>query len=270
MDCAKWIGSLVVACLLTGGGAAVAQTPAPVALSAALETCEASSLPAQRVASFVGSMPAIAGAVRMQMRFDLQRRRPGERLWRKVPGVQGFGVWESAKPDRAGFVFHKRVDGLQVPAAYRSIVRFRWYDDDGEIVRQRRRRTPACEQPDLRPDLTPRSLRAVLDASPAFAVYTLVVRNDGRSAAGPFAVRVAGALTEVDGLAAGATRAVTVVGAACVPGASVGAMVDADRRIDESDEHNGAAPAVPARRALIAAAQRLKSPQDRPIDWSEL
>lgn len=239
MDRAQWIGSSVVACLLMGAGVAVAQTPEPpVSLGAQLETCTRSPLPAQRVASFVGSMPAVAGADRMQMRFELQRRRLAERRWRKVRGVQGFGVWETALPDRAGFVFHKRVDGLRVPASYRAVVRFRWTDDDGTLVRRALRRTPACWQPDLRPDLVATSLRAVVDVSVVPAVYRLLVRNDGRSAAGSFAVRVAGALSEVAGLAAGETIAVTVAGAPCAAGGVVRATVDADFRVEESGERN--------------------------------
>lgn len=216
------------------------QTPAPTPLlSAELETCQASALPAQRVASFVGSMPAIDGASRMQMRFELQRRKPYERTWRPLRGVEGFGVWETALPDRAGFVFHKRVDGLQVPASYRARVRFRWTRSDGTIVRRVRRVTASCAQPDLRPDLAPGALRAVLDAQPALAIYTLVVRNEGRSPAAPFAVRVAGGVTEVPGLAAGKQVEVAVVAAVCLAGSIVAAVVDSDRRVAESDEHNG-------------------------------
>jgi hypothetical protein len=240
MDCAKWIGSFVVACLLMGVGAGVAQAQAPLPpqLSAELETCQASALPAQRIASFVGSMPAIDGATRMLMRFDLQRRRPYEHLWRPLRGVQGFGVWETAQPGRAGFVFHKRVDGLQVPASYRARVRFRWTRADGSTVRRARRVTAPCAQPDLRPDLTVSALRAVLDARPAFAVYTLVVRNEGRSAAGPFAVRVAGGVSEVAELAAGKQVEVPVLAPVCLPGTIVTAVVDSDRRIAEADERN--------------------------------
>jgi len=243
MDRAKWIGVVAAVGLLTGGGAAVAQTPAPPyeppPLSAQLEICQANALPALRVASFTGSMPAIDAADRMQMRFELQRRRPYERRWRPLRGVSGFGVWESALPGRAGFVFHKRVDGLGVPATYRAVVRFRWSDDDGTIVRRARRTTPACIQPDLRPDLEAGSLRAVLDARPALALYTLVVRNAGRSTAGPFAVRIAGGVTEVGELAAAGAVEVAVVAPACLPGAIVVAVVDADHRVEEADEHNG-------------------------------
>jgi hypothetical protein len=141
-------------------------------------------------------------------------------------------------PGRAGFVFHKRVDGLQVPAAYRAIVRFRWQRSDGNVVRVVRKRTPACTQPDLRPDLVAADLRAELDVQIAFAEYTLVVRNDGASPAGPFTVRVAGGVKEVEGLDAGQRVDVAVLGFACVPGADVRAVVDADRRVDEADERN--------------------------------
>ncbi|MDX6719435.1 MAG: hypothetical protein QOJ63_1689 [Solirubrobacteraceae bacterium] len=241
MDRALWIGSLV-ACLLAGADVAMAQTaviPQAPPLSATLETCQTSPLPVERVASFVGSMPAMADDERMQMRFDLERRRPGERLWRRARGVEGFGVWESAMPGRAGFVFHKRVDGLQVPASYRALVRLRWYRADGRLARRSSRRTPACNQPDLRPDLVPGQLRAVLDARPALAVYTLVVRNDGGAPAGPFTVRVAGGISEVAGLMAGQQLEVLVVAGACSPGSLVRAIVDADRRVDEADEHDG-------------------------------
>ena len=238
MDRAKWIGSLMVAGLLTGPGVAMAQSSEAPPLSAALETCTTSPLPAQRVAAFVGSMPAMSGSMRMQMRFDLQRRRSDEKLWHKVSGLQGFGIWETALPGRAGFVYHKRVDGLQVPASYRAIVRFRWYRPDGTVARQARKRTAACSQPDLRPDLVVGAVRAVLDARPAFALYTVSVRNEGRSPAGPFTVRAAGALTEVAGLAAGEQIAVPVLAPACVRGSLIRAVVDADRRIDEADERN--------------------------------
>ena len=232
------IGSLVVAWLLAGPGFAMALTMAPPPLNADLETCTTSALPAQRVVAFVGSMPAMNGTVRMQMRFDLQRRRPDERLWHKVPGVEGFGVCESAMAGRVGFVFHKRIDGLQVPASYRATVRFRWQRADGTVARHVRKRTPACSQPDLRPDLAPGSLRAALDARPALAIYTLVVRNEGRSPAGPFAVRVAGAVTEVDGLGAGEQTEVAMLAPVCLPGSVVRVVVDADRRVDEADERN--------------------------------
>jgi hypothetical protein len=223
-------------------GTAAAATPSitPPKLAAGLETCAASPLPVERIAAFVGSMPAHTHATRMQMRFDLERKRPGERHWRRIQAA-GFGVWERANPKVAGFVFTRRVTGLPVPAVYRALVRFRWLAADGRTVKRASKRTPACRQPDLRPDLVPGALTAVLDVQPGLAVYTLVVRNVGRSTAGPSSVRVGTASVEVAALAAGEERAVPVTGLACLPLTPIVVRVDADRRIDESAERgNGA------------------------------
>ena len=222
-------------------GPAVAQDERPP-LTAAVESCTTSALPAQRVVSFLGSMPAIAGGGRMQMRFDLERRRRGDRKWRRLGGVPGFAEWERSEPARAGFVFHKRVDGLEVPANYRATVRFRWEDAGGRIIRQVRRRTAGCAQPDMRPNLVPGVLTGVLDARPGLAIYTLVVRNAGRSAAGPFTVRVGNGTAEVSGLQPQGERTVIVVAPICLAGTTTLTLVDADRRVDESHERGNGAP----------------------------
>jgi len=209
--------------------------PTPPALGATLESCKPRPLPVERVATFVGSMPAIAGANRMRIRFELERRRPGERLWRHIK-APGFGTWERSDANVAGFVFRKRVVGLPVPASYRARVRFRWIAADGTTVRRARARTAACVQPDLRPNLVPGALTAILDVQPGLAVYTLTVRNTGRSAARPFNVRVGSGVAELGPLAAGARRSVAVLALACAPGTTIVARVDDDRRVDESSE----------------------------------
>ena len=95
-------------------GADAASRPAPE--RGARDLRRRAPLPAQRVASFVGSMPAIAGAERMQMRFDLQRRRARRAaLARGARRRRASASGRRPMPGRAGFVFHKRVDGLQVP-----------------------------------------------------------------------------------------------------------------------------------------------------------
>ncbi|HEV2776717.1 MAG TPA: CARDB domain-containing protein [Solirubrobacteraceae bacterium] len=230
---------LITAVLLVAALAGPAQAAAPVKppkLRATLETCTTSPLPVQRIAAFVGAMPARANAPRMQMRFELERRRDGQRGWRRLKAA-GFGVWERADPNVAGFVFTKRVTGLPVPANYRALVLFRWLAADGTTVKRAHARTRACRQPDLRPNLVPGALTGTLDLQqPGLAVYTFVVRNTGRSAAGPFSVRVGGASAEVDGLAAGEERAVAVSGIACAALLPVVVRVDADRRVEESEE----------------------------------
>ena len=236
---------LVVSALLLAAGATPAAAGAastkPPRLAAALESCVTSPLPVGRIASFVGSMPPRAGGARMQMRFELERRRDGQRRWRRLKAA-GFGVWERANPNVAGFVFTKRVTGLPVPASYRALVRFRWLAADGTTVKRAHARTRACRQPDLRPNLVAGALSAVTDLrQPGMAVYTLVVRNTGRSAAAPFSVSVGPGSAEVGELAAGQQRAVDVVAPACLPPLAIVVRVDADRRVDESQERgNGA------------------------------
>ncbi|HUR86882.1 MAG TPA: hypothetical protein VMY78_16230 [Solirubrobacteraceae bacterium] len=230
---------LVLVALCAATGFAVAETPDPAKppeLAAAIESCTTNAMPAGRVVSFVGSMPTITGAERMRMRFDLERLRPRDAHWRRLLGVPGFGGWESTDPGRAGFVFHKRVDGLQVPASYRAIVRFRWDDTAGRIVRRASRVTASCAQPDVRPNLVPGALTAVFDARPGLAVYKLVVRNTGRSEAGAFSVRVGGGKTDVAGLRPRQQRTVVVISPVCLAGTTVLAEVDADHVIDEARE----------------------------------
>jgi hypothetical protein len=234
------IAATILIAAATGAAHAAGSTKPPK-LAATLESCTTSPLPVQRIASFVGSMPARAGGTRMQMRFELERKRHGQRRWRRLKAA-GFGVWERADPNVAGFVFTKRVNGLPVPATYRALVRFRWVDAGGTTIRRSHARTRACRQPDLRPDLVPGALTAVLDVQqPGMAVYTLVVRNTGRSAAAPFSVRVGSGTAEVGELAAGQERAVAVLAPACLPPLAIIARVDADRRVGEARERgNGA------------------------------
>jgi hypothetical protein len=218
----------------------------PPKLGATLETCTTSPLPVQRIASFVGSMPARAHATRMRMRFDLERKRPGDLRWRRLQAA-GFGVWERSDPGVAGFVFTKRVTSLPAPASYRALVRFAWISADGSTGKSARARTATCRQPDLRPNLVPGALTATLDLQPpGLAVYILLVRNTGRSAANPFSVRVGTGTAEVGPLEPGEERAVAVAGLACLPLVPIVVRVDADRRVDESEERgNGALRSCP-------------------------
>lgn len=233
---------ILIALLLIAAPASAAHAAAtkPPKLGATLKTCSTSALPVQRIASFVGSMPARANGPRMQMRFELERKRDGQRRWRRLK-AKGFGIWERANRNVAGFVFTKRVAALPVPATYRALVHFRWLDANGAIVKRARSRTRPCRQPDLRPNLVPGALTAAPDLQPGFALYTLVVRNTGRSAAGPFSVSVGSGNAEVDRLEPGEQRAVPIFALACAALTSIVVRVDADRRVEESQERgNGA------------------------------
>ncbi|CAN5489058.1 hypothetical protein BH20ACT17_BH20ACT17_14540 [soil metagenome] len=222
--------------LLPAAVMAAAPSDAPPALRAALGSCKHSGLAQQRVTEFVGSMPARAGASRMRMRFDLERKRPTRR-WRRVRGAAGFGKWERSLPSRAGFIFHKRVVGLRVPARYRALISFAWERSDGTILQRAQRRSAACWQPDLRPDLRfDGALSGVPAVQPGLALYTLMVRNAGRSASGPFSVRIGNGRIEAASLAAGERRGLLVLAPVCAGGSLLTARVDEEDRVDESHE----------------------------------
>lgn len=212
-------------------------------LGAVLDQCHAGAVPADRIVTFQGAMPALAGTHRMWMRFDLQRRRPGERRFVRMRNARTFGRWERSDARRRGFVFRKRADGLPVPYAYRAVVRFRWYDAGGRLQRRALRRTPSCRQPDLRPDVQPGALAATIDPATGLARYAVVVRNAGRGQTGAFSVGVATGdaleTAEVDALGAGETTTVSVLAPACAPASTVRVMVDVGDRVHERREDDG-------------------------------
>ncbi len=223
----------LLTCALAGLAALGQVVPADAAprLRASLQRC------APGVAELRGAMPALPGARRMAMRFDLQAREPESGVWSALE-APGFGTWVRSLPRRAGFVYVKRVDGLAGPGAYRAIVRFRWTGPDGEVLRTARRTTPACEQDDRRPDLAPGALTAEPGPEPGTLRYRLEVRNEGAGPAGPSAVEldVGGTVvrTALGRLAVGRLALAELVAPACA--APVGVRLDPDDAVLESDE----------------------------------
>lgn len=222
--------------------ATMAALPKPT-LGAKLTTCVVGDDVSGGRAVFQGAMPAIRGARRLAMRFELERRSGEEDDWERVPAPT-FGEWERSRPGVSGFVYSKRVEGLTAPAAYRAVVRFRWMDSKGRTVRRAVRTTAVCTQPDPRPDLTLVRLRtAVADTGP---VVEVTVRNTGRadtSAPAAVALRSAGMdqpPQTVPPLGPGVTAVVTFPAPSCPPGALLEAIVDPADGIDEADETDNA------------------------------
>jgi hypothetical protein len=228
-------------------GAAHAQAPP---LRAKLASCLSGTDPGDRTAVFTGSMPATKGTRRMWMRFDLYERTSAGR-WKRL-SVPKFGSWQKSLPGKPGFIYEKRVDQLQAPAAYRAQIRFRWYDKHGRLQRRSRRTTRTCSEPDPRPDLAVGTVTAT-DAGAGRLRYLIRVRNDGRSDVGPFdtVLTVDGAAqppATVAGLPAGGATQVAVVAPRCAPGSRIQIALDPAATIDESRESNNsvsrACPAV--------------------------
>lgn len=234
------IPALILFLAALTGAAAVAsgqdQTAPP--LKAGLATCQTGADPAARYAVFTGSMPAMAGARTLAMRFELLQRLPGGSFKRVT--LAKWGVWEkTSRKGVPGFIFTKRVEQLAAPAAYRARIDFRWSDAAGKVLRAAQLSSPICLQPDPRPDLVPRTLTgSAINASTAR--YTLTVRNTGRGDAPAFAVSVAGAAAQGGPLPAGAREEIRVRGPRCRPGTQVEVTVDAPNAVDEAHETNNA------------------------------
>src|SRR3954449_11619738 len=90
-------------------------------LRARLVTCATGPAAADRFAVFTGSMPAIPGAVRMEMRFDMLQSHSDGLGYARIP-LPRWGQWEhTERRGIAGFIFTKRVEALAAPAAYRAL-----------------------------------------------------------------------------------------------------------------------------------------------------
>ena len=220
----------------------VAHAQAPP-LRAKLAACQSGPQPADRTATFSGSMPKIKGTKRMWMRFDLQQLVPPATVYTTLK-APGLGVWQksASTTPSSGFVFTQRVQALSAPGSYRAVVRFRWYDPDGMLLHTAKRTSPACRQPDQRPDLRAGDLSAWPGPQPDQATYTLAVRNDGRSDAGPFDVGLSvGGIDQpaqrmLSGLDAGTEDTVTFVAPRCAPGTTLRFTLDSRGEVAEASE----------------------------------
>ncbi|MGI8594105.1 MAG: CARDB domain-containing protein [Solirubrobacteraceae bacterium] len=226
-----------------------AAPPAALAAPSAqarVATCHLDPVQDQRYAVFTGEMASLRRGNRMEMRFELERRAPGEGAFVPVD-VPKLGVWNRAKPGRSPYRFNQRVEKLAAPATYRARVTFRWTGPNGAKKVVARRVTPPCKQPDFRGDLRLRAVGAQRVPGTDKADYTVEVRNAGRtvaeSATGFDVVLgidgVALPATTLNGLAPGDRRELTFRGPRCRPSdGSATAVVDPDNRVDEAGEGN--------------------------------
>jgi hypothetical protein len=123
-----------------------AQTDAAGDAAATVEQCVTTGEQADRSATFSAEMTALAGTARMAMRIEVQERMPGEELFRTV-AAPGLGVWRGSASGVKIYQYVKQVTNLASPANYRALVRFRWLNDKGYVIRRAERHTPTCVQP---------------------------------------------------------------------------------------------------------------------------
>jgi hypothetical protein len=170
----RWSVAIVLFALLVPGNAQAA-SPYAKAIVARCDHDLNEAMFSARVSSYRRS-------AKMQMRFTLQALTPDEPTWRKVDAL-GFGEWITVPSGFRKYTYDKTVQGLLAPAGYRAVVNFRWRDARGKLIRSERAVSGVCRQPDSRPDLVIRNVKADQ------AGYVAVVFNRGREAAGAFDVR---------------------------------------------------------------------------------
>ncbi len=132
----------------SAGGLGTQQLTSPMlgGASATLEECVTATVQEQRAVAFSAEMTAVAGTMRMAMRIDLEQRAPGELEFHTVTS-SGLGVWRSSDPKVKVYKYLKQVTNLAAPASYRGLVRFRWLNAKGHVIKRADRLTSRCLQP---------------------------------------------------------------------------------------------------------------------------
>ena len=135
----------------------------------------------ERFVEFRGVMRQVAGSETMWMRFGLQERL-GDRPFARTR-VPGLSAWRKSRPGVLRFVHRQRVLGLAEGSKYRARVRFRWYDADGNLVKETVRRSPSCRQGGELPNLVVKQIRArPVAGPPGVQRYEVRVVNRGGAA----------------------------------------------------------------------------------------
>ena len=112
---------------------------------------------------------------------------------------------------------------------------FRWTGAEGQVIEKRVRETQSCFEPERRPNLVVQQVK-VVSLGAGLDRYGVVVRNDGKTGAGQFNVRLAvgGAvigLRPVTQLPPGGTVVVHFPAAACTPSEPILAIADPEGQV---------------------------------------
>ncbi len=128
----------------TGTGTGTA-SPAP-ALTAGVEQCVTAPTQADRSVTFTGQMETVAGAHRMAIEIVVQEHTLEEEGFHTLT-TAGLGSWQRSEAGVKIYKVRQAVTDLPAPAVFRAIVRYRWLNEKGEVIRHDERRTPICKQP---------------------------------------------------------------------------------------------------------------------------
>lgn len=146
--CALALVGLVAPSGQAAQGAQGGQSGVPLASGgtlATMEQCVSSADEAERSATFAGEMAAIPGSTRMSIRIDVEERLPEELDFHTVKAA-GLGVWRPSDQKVKIYKYLKQVTNLSAPASYRGLVRFRWLNSSGHVMKRASRLTTRCLQ----------------------------------------------------------------------------------------------------------------------------
>lgn len=232
---------LLIGALALLAPASLAPAAVAPAASVKLVECVPALDPPERTATFDARVGQARGSARMQVRFTLQVSEGVLPGWRRVV-APGLDQWLSSDPGVTRYSYSKTVRNLSAPAAYRTVVRFRWLDADGELLKRARSTSRVCRQPDMRPDIGATRIEVAPAPETGAWRYAVTLHNDGRTDAAAFfavALRVGDEPLDplaLPGLAAGEREVLTFTGPACVPGDPLTVTVDGEDAVDERDE----------------------------------
>jgi len=209
--------------------------------SAGVAECARGPAAENRLAVFRGAMRRMPDTDHMSMRFKLQER-VGAGSFRTVK-APGLGAWHTSRPSVGRFAYRQRVLALAEGSSYRTIVSFRWFAADGQLIGRTRRRSPPCRQPGALSNLRVTHIgggKPLADVPGTYS-YTVNVLNRGQVAAPAFGVSLAvdGGTVDtlaVSALASGESRRLVFSGPAC--GSTVTAVADPEDRVREVSERD--------------------------------
>ena len=227
---------LLTAAAVTAAAAAAVATPAagdarPLA-GVKLGNCSIET----GSALFIARMHQVTGSERMALRFRLLEK--GDFGFRSLK-APGLGKWRKSRPGVGTFAYKQAVKGLEAGSLYRAQVDFRWYDAAGSLLQTMRKRSPACRQFDVLPNLEATPLASKTLRQEGVVRYRVLVTNDGIATATGVPVRltVDGDVVDtvtISSLAPAGRTVIGIPGPACAK--SVKVEVDPDGVIVESSE----------------------------------
>lgn len=146
--------------------------PAPVAK---LASCDVTS--ANRAATFYARMETLAGASKMQIRFQLLERLGRDDTWSKID-VPALRPWHTSQAGVTRFGWKQTVDALRAGGAYKARIQYRWLSAAGAVVDTQTRGTPVCRGP--LPNIALGGLSVKPGPTPDTSVYRVAIVNSGK------------------------------------------------------------------------------------------